>query len=113
MNEFKQYLIDNYNHNTLADIANRKCDDGLAGMSNYTQTNSLYLKFARSIHEAVKQHVNETGRSPILVTNDVYDFDYFSFSIVWFATEWFAWQITGGQYVEADYGFRDTQEALA
>ena len=101
MNEFKQYLLDNYDHNTLADIANHGCAGGVSGMIYYTETESLYSKFAHAIHEAINEYMDATGEQPLhVVTDDLNDYHSFANSMVWFATEWFAHQITGGEYIE-------------
>jgi hypothetical protein len=101
MNEFKQYLLDNYDHNTLADIANHGCSGGVVGMIYYYDTEALYLKFAHAIHEAINEYMGVTGERPLYVVEDDLDnFQSFANSVVWFAAEWFADQITGGEYVE-------------
>ena len=94
MNEFKQYLLDNYDHNTLADIANHGCSGGIGGMIYYTDTEALYSKFAHAIHEAINEYMGETGERPLYVVEDDLDnFQSFANSMVWFAAEWFAMQI--------------------
>ena len=100
MNEFKQYLIDNYDHNTLADIARYGCSGGVAGLIYYTETEALYSKFAHAIHDALREYKMATGEFPQSIVQEVDHFESFSNSLVWFAAEWFAHQITGGEYIE-------------
>ena len=100
MNEFKQWLLDNYSHNELADIARHGCSGGVSGMIYYSETEELYKKFGAAIHEAVAEYKAATGELPDYVTQDLDHFRSFAGSIVWFAAEWFAHEITGGEYIE-------------
>ena len=100
MNEFKQYLIDNYDHNTLADIARHGCSGGVAGLIYYKETSALYGKFAHAIHGAVREYKDATGELPQFIVQEVDHFESFSNTMVWFAAEWFAQEITEGEYIE-------------
>ena len=100
MNEFKQYLIDNYDHNTLADIARYGCSNGVCGLIYIEETSDLYAKFAESIHDAVREYKIATGEFPQFILQDFDNFQSFSNSMVWFASEWFAHEITQGEYIE-------------
>ena len=99
MNEFKQYLIDNYDHNTLADIARHGCSGGVSGMIYYEQTSALYRKFAHALHDAVREYKIATGELPQFIVQELDDFGSFSNSMVWFAAEYFAHEITQGEYI--------------
>ena len=100
MNEFKQYLIDNYDHNTLADIARYGCSGGVAGLIYYEETSALYRKFAHALHGAVSEYKIVTGELPQFIVQEVDHFESFSNQMVWFAAEWFAQEITRGEYIE-------------
>jgi hypothetical protein len=100
MNEFKQWLLDNYSHNELADIARHGCSGGVGGMVYYSETKELYTKFAEAIHKAVYEYIENIGEHPSNVIEEIGDFRSFANWMVWFAAEWFAHEITGGEYIE-------------
>ena len=100
MNNFKQWLLDTYTHNELADIARHGCSGGVAGLIYYQETSALYRKFSNAIHGAVREYKDATGELPQFIVHDLNDFQSFSNTMVWFAAEWFAHQITGGEYIE-------------
>lgn len=98
-NAFKQWLIDNYEHNQLADIANHGCQGGVCGMIYYTETEALYKRFAEDLHSVVAEYHDATGLNPEYVTEELGDYVRFANAIVWFAAEWLAQEITQGEYI--------------
>ena len=100
MNEFKQYLIDNYDHNTLADIARYGCSGGVGGLIYYEETPALYGRFAHALHDAVREYKLATGKLPQFIVQEVDHFESFSNQMVWFAAEFFAHEITQGKYIK-------------
>ena len=40
-NDFTQWLSDNYDQNSLADMANHGCTGGVSGMIYYTETEAI------------------------------------------------------------------------
>jgi hypothetical protein len=97
MNDFKQYLIDNYSHNELADIANHGCSGGVSGMIYYRDTVPLYESFKEGIHATVVDYMDATGETPKNLIDGNYDI--FATNMLWFATEWLAQEITSGEYM--------------
>ena len=100
MNDFKQWLLDTYTHNEVADIARHGCSGGVAGMIYLEETVALYRKFADAIHVSVRDFKDATGKLPQFVVHDIDHFECFSNNIVWFAAKWFAHEITQGEYIE-------------
>ena len=100
MNDFKQWLLDTYSHNELADIARHGCSGGVSGMIYLEQTSVLYRRFADAIHVAVREYKDATGELPQFIVQEIDDFGTFSNSMVWFAAEYFAQEITQGEYIE-------------
>lgn len=99
-NQFKQWMIDNYDHNELADIANHGCTGGVGGMIYYTETVALYKRFADDLHAIVAEYHDAVGEWPRYVTDELGDFTRFANAIVWFAAEWVAHELTQGEYIE-------------
>ena len=99
-NTFKQYLIDNYEHNTIADMANHGCSGGVVGMIYYTETLALYKEYSESLHETLNEYKDATGEWPSYVVDELGDEVRFANAIVWFCAEWIAQEITQGEYVE-------------
>lgn len=97
-NAFKQWMIDNYSHNELADIANHGCTGGVSGMIYYTETEKIYKQFAHELHEIIAEYKDQTGEFPSYIVNDLDNYPSFMNSMVWFGAEWAAHDITGGIY---------------
>lgn len=103
-NQFKTWMIENYSHNELADIANHGCSGGVSGMVYYTETYSIYQKFSASLHEALRQYKACSGEWPSYVLDELLDDVRFANALVWFAAEWFANEITQGEYSKETEG---------
>ncbi len=100
MTDFKQWMIDNYSHNELADIANHGCSGGVSGMIYYTETEALYKQFAEDLHEIVAEYKDVTGELPSYLLNDLDNYRAFMNSLVWLGAEWVANELTQGEYIE-------------
>lgn len=100
MTDFKQWMIDNYSHNELADIANHGCSGGVGGMIYYTETEALYKRFAEDLHSILAEYHDATGENPRYVMDELCDYVRFFNAVVWFAAEWVAQSITQGEYIE-------------
>jgi hypothetical protein len=100
MNNFKQWIKDNYSHNQLADMANHGCTGGVSGMIYYTQTEAIYKMFAHELHEITAEYKDQTGEFPSYIVNDLDNYPSFMNSMVWFGAEWAAHELTGGLYAE-------------
>jgi len=101
-NTFKQWLVDNYEHNELADIANHGCAGGVGGMVYYTETVKLYAQFKEALHQTLEEYKDATGEWPQYVVDELGDDVRFANAVVWFAAEWIAQNITQGEYFDAD-----------
>lgn len=97
-NAFKQWLIENYEHNELADMANHGCSGGVCGMIYYTETEALYKRFAEELHQVIAEYHDATGLQPSYITEELGDYTRFANSMVWFAAEWIANELTHGEY---------------
>lgn len=100
MNDFKQWMIDNYSHNEMADMANHGCTGGVGGMIYYTQTEAIYKKFAHELHEIITEYKDAMGEFPSYIVNDLDNYSSFINSMVWLGAEWVAHEITGGIYAK-------------
>lgn len=87
MNQFKQWMIENYDHNQLADIANHGCCGGVSGMIYYTETAALYKRFAEELHELLAEYKDATGEQPRYVVDELGEYFRFANAVVWFAAE--------------------------
>lgn len=105
MNRFKQWMIDNYSHNEMADMANHGCSGGFGGMIYYKETEAIYKQFGDELHEIVGEYKDATGEMPPYIVKDLENYPSFMNSVVWFAAEWIAHEMTQGEYVE------ETEEA--
>lgn len=103
-NQFKQWMIENYSHNELADIANHGCTGGVCGMIYYKETYSLYQKFSASLHEALQEYKEICGEFPSYVLDELGDDVRFANALVWFVSEFFANEITQGEYITEKEG---------
>ena len=101
-NEFKQWLIDNYSHNELADIANHGCSGGVGGMIYYKETEAIYRKFAPELHDILAEYQDQVGNFPDYVIDDLGHFPSFANSVVWLCSEMVAQEITQGEYLRAE-----------
>lgn len=97
-NKFKQWLIDNYEQNTLADMANHGCTGGIGGLIYYKETFALYQEFSASLHETMQAYKEETGEWPQYVIEELGDDIRFANALVWFAAEYLANELTHGIY---------------
>ena len=97
---FKQWLVSEYDHNQLADIANHGCTGGVSGMIYYKETFDLYQQFSASLHEILSEYKDATGEWPKYVTDELGDDVRFANALVWFAAEWVAHEITQGEYAQ-------------
>jgi hypothetical protein len=94
MNNFKQWIKDNYSHNEMADMANHGCAGGVGGMIYYTETEAIYKRFAHELHEIIAEYKDQTGEFPSYIVNDLDNYPSFMNSMVWFCAEWIAHEIT-------------------
>jgi hypothetical protein len=99
MTNFKQWLIENYSHNELADIANHGCSGGVGGMIYYTDTEALYKRFAEDLHSILEEYKDAVGNMPSYVTDELGEYFRFANAVVWFAAEWVANELTHGEYI--------------
>lgn len=97
-NAFKQWLVAEYDQNTLANIANHGCTGGIGGLIYYKETYALYQQFSAALHETLEQYKDATGEWPKYVTDELGDDVRFANALVWFAAEWLAQELTQGIY---------------
>jgi hypothetical protein len=100
-NAFKQYILNEYDHNTLADIANHGCSGGVGGLIYYNELIALYKEHMDDIHQIVGEYMDQTGEKfPEYIAKELDHAGGFASAIVWFAVEWIAQEATQGEYVE-------------
>ena len=100
MNNFKQWIKDNYSHNEMANMANYGCTGGVVGMIYLTQTEAIYKRFAHELHEIIAEYKDQTGEFPSYIVNDLDNYPSFMNSMVWLGAEWASHELTGGIYAE-------------
>lgn len=102
MNNFKQYMIDTYSHNELADMANHGANTGHHGLIWTADMVKLYQRFADNLHAIVAEYNDATGETgfPAFVSESAEDADQFASAMVYFGAEWVAYEITQGEYIE-------------
>ena len=87
MNEFKQWLRDNYEPETLQTIANHGCTGGIGGMIYYSETIAIYQQFCESLHDILHEYKDIVGNYPDYVIDDLGHFPSFANSVVWLCAE--------------------------
>jgi hypothetical protein len=98
---FQQYILGQYDHNTLADIANHGCSGGIGGLIYYNELIELYKEYMDDIHAIVGEYMDETGEPfPEYIAKELDHDGAYASAIVWFAVEWIAYAATQGEYVE-------------
>jgi hypothetical protein len=99
--DFRKYITTQYDHNTLADIANHGCSGGIGGLIYYTELKDLYGEYAGDIHAIFDEYCDQTGEEfPSYVAKELGCFNSFVSAAVWFAVEWIAHEATQGEYIE-------------
>jgi hypothetical protein len=98
MNNFKQWIIDNYSHNEMADMANHGCTGGVSGMIYYPETEAIYKKFSHELHEILDDYRDQVGEWPDYVTKELGHFQSFSNAVLWFCAEFVSQELTQGIY---------------
>lgn len=99
--DFRKYITSNYDHNTLADIANHGCSGGIGGLIYYTELSKLYGEYCGDIHAIIGEYCDQAGEEfPAYVAKELGDFNSFVSAAVWFAVEWIAHEATQGEYIE-------------
>jgi len=97
-NAFTQWLQDNYEQNSLADMANHGCTGGVGGMIYYTETEAIYKQFSNELHEILDNFKDQVGEWPDYVVSDLGNYPAFCNSVVWFCAEFIAQELTQGIY---------------
>ena len=97
-NDFTQWLSDNYDQNSLADMANHGCTGGVSGMIYYTETEAIYKRFATELHEILEDYREQVGEYPDYVIKELGHFQSFANAVLWFCAEFVAQELTQGIY---------------
>jgi hypothetical protein len=104
---FKKWVTDEYDWNTLADIANHGCVSGFSGLIYYSDTTKLYAEHKEDIWEMLDDDAESFGCAsiPELIgtfngAKHVSDDVTFENLLVWYAVEKVAWEVTDGEYQE-------------
>lgn len=104
MNNFKRYMLENYTHNEMADIAMHGCQSGCAsGMIYYTETTALFDKYRGGLFEIMaiqQEEMGYTNTLPDYVQKNSDTFTSFANSVVWFCAEVISYNETQGEYVD-------------
>ena len=98
--DFRKYITTEYDHNTLADIANHGCSGGVSGLIYNVDLQRLYGEYAGDIHAIIGEYCDATGEKfPEYIAKELGNFTNFANACVWFAVEWIAYEATQGEYV--------------
>jgi len=100
MSDFKQYMIETYSHNELADMANHGANTGHHGLIWTPDMVKLYERFKDDLHAIIAEYNDMTGESgfPAFVSQSSDDADQFASAMVYFGAEWIANEVTQGEY---------------
>ena len=103
-NTFKQHLINTYNHNELADIANHGANTGHHGLIWTVDIVNLYESHKESLHSVIAEYNDATGDTgfPQYIDQFADDYDQFASAVVYFAAEWLANELTQCEYINEE-----------
>jgi hypothetical protein len=101
-NTFKTWLQNEYEHNTLADIANHGCAGGIGGLIYYKETEAVYKEHQEALHDILNEYKEAIGEWPDYVVKELGNASCFMNAVVWFCAEWVAQEITQGEYVHEE-----------
>jgi hypothetical protein len=93
----KQYLIDNYTHDELADVARHGCSGGFGDFIYYCDTIRHFEQFKDDCFECLAEYREVAGDHANI---NMEDYTRFANSMIWFAVEWYANEITQGEYIK-------------
>lgn len=98
----KQYLIDNYTHNELADVAIHGCSGGFGDFIYYCDTVRHFEQFKDDCFDIINAYNEMTGEKgfPQYIQDNMSDYAHFANAMIWFSVEWIADDITAGEYLE-------------
>ena len=106
--KFSKWIKENYDCNTLADIANHGCISGFPGLTYYADTTALYKKYKEDIWEMLYDDAESFGSDnlPAFIgtfngAKNVSDDVTFENLLVWYAVEKVALEVTDGRYQDA------------
>jgi len=95
MNNFTQYMRDQYEHDELKDIARYGCASvAPSGMIYYHEITDLYLNYKESLHDILNSYTESIGETPKYITDNLGDFVQFANAMVWFCAEVIAHDLT-------------------
>jgi hypothetical protein len=92
---FKQWMSDQYDTDTLNEIATHGCISGIAsGLIYYTETTAIYEQYAEELHAAYGDYVSEVGEPVAYVVENMGEVSMFKNALVWFVAELYAQELT-------------------
>lgn len=95
MNDFKQYMQNQYEQEELKEIAEHGCAScAPSGMIYYSETEALYHQYAEDLHDILNEHIENTGDYPKCIQDSLGDFTQFANVMVWFCAELVAYELT-------------------
>lgn len=117
----KEWVLDQFDLTTLADIVNHGAVSGWSGITYYSETIALYDKYHSDIWEMLYDDTKDMGYKSIFELlstfrqSDVADDAQFKNLLVWYAIEKIAFDITQGEYPsenDEENNFDDSDELI-
>lgn len=94
-NTFKKWMSEQYDTDTMQEIATHGCISGIAhGLIYYTETTAIYDQYAEEIHRVYGDYVAEIGESVAYVVKNMGEVSMFKNALVWFVAELYAQELT-------------------
>jgi hypothetical protein len=89
---FTQWMYDTFDLETLEQISEHGCSDGIPGLIYYRETSEVYSRFDEDIWRLVSDAARENGQDVITIigipgSRDVTCHDHFAQLMVWAAAE--------------------------
>jgi len=104
VNSFKKWLLKNFEHNELVDIANYGAQNGFHGLIYYSETTKLYRQYKENIWDMLYEDADSQGLTVTELidsfngSKNVNNEDQFENLLVWYAAEKVAWEVTECEY---------------
>jgi hypothetical protein len=104
---FKDWLLQEYTHNELADLCNQGAKNGFHGLIYYSETTALYNRYHEEIWDYLNMDRDDLGFSScceliasFTAASSVGSDTQFKNMLVWYSAEKIAFDITQGEYID-------------
>ena len=97
---FENWMLDQFDNDTLSDLARHGAQNGFSGLIYYSETTALYRKYKDDIWEMLYDDAESHGVTILEMISgfgeakNVANADQLENLLVWYAAEKVAWQTT-------------------